>query len=112
MDDYRTHNGIDIAASEGTPVKVCADGTVSDVYTDDLLGQVVVVDHGGGLKSIYANLSDQVTVKKGQDIEAGTVVGCVGHTAMCEVSIAPHLHFAITKDGNYVDPLITMGQKK
>ncbi|HEX3026136.1 MAG TPA: M23 family metallopeptidase [Clostridia bacterium] len=111
MDDWRVHDGVDIASDQGTPVKACADGTVTAVTKDAILGQVVEITHGGGLKSLYANLSTNVTVKKAQKVEAGQVIGCVGQTAQGEISLVPHLHFAMTKNGNYVDPLITIGKK-
>lgn len=105
MNDWRTHDGVDIAATEGTPVKACASGTVSDVKVDDEMGQEVVIDHGNGLKSIYANLTNQVTVKKGQSVDAGDTIGCVGETAESEIAVAPHLHFEMTKNGSNIDPL-------
>lgn len=111
MDDYRIHDGIDIAANQGTPVKACADGIVLDVTTDDMYGQTVTVQHGGGIVSIYSDLTTAVSVKKGQSVEAGDVIGAVGQTAKCEIALVPHLHFAMMKDNQYVDPLATMGKK-
>jgi murein DD-endopeptidase MepM/ murein hydrolase activator NlpD len=112
MDDWRVHDGIDIAGNIGTPVKACADGTVSDVKIDDMLGQEVIIQHGGGVMSVYANLTNQVQVKKGQKVETGEVIGAVGQTATGEISLVPHLHYAMLKNGQYADPLITMGKKK
>jgi murein DD-endopeptidase MepM/ murein hydrolase activator NlpD len=111
MNDYRVHDGIDIAANQGTPVKACADGVVLDVRVDDMLGQEVIIQHGGGITSVYANLTTGIMVKKGQKLEAGDVIGAVGQTAICEIALVPHLHFAMTKNSQYVDPLITMGKK-
>jgi murein DD-endopeptidase MepM/ murein hydrolase activator NlpD len=111
MDDYRVHDGIDIAANQGTPVKACADGIVLDVKVDDMLGQEVIIQHGGGITSIYANLTTGVTVKKGQQVETGDVIGAVGMTAKSEIALPAHLHFAMMKNGQYVDPLVTMGKK-
>ena len=111
MNDYRVHDAINIAASVGTPVKACADGVVLDVKTDDMLGEVVTIQHGGGLVSTYANLTTGVSVKKGQKVEAGDVIGAVGQTAKCEISLVSHLHFAMTKNGTPVDPLATMGKE-
>jgi murein DD-endopeptidase MepM/ murein hydrolase activator NlpD len=105
MDDWRIHNGVNIAGALGTPVKACASGTVSDVKIDDMLGQEVIIDHGNGLISIYANLTNQVTVKKGQSVEVGDTLGCIGQTAQSEIALAPHLHFEITKNGIEIDPL-------
>lgn len=111
MGDWRTHNGVDLAAAEGTPVKACASGKVIEVKADDLLGQEIVIDHGNGIKSIYANLTSQVNVKKGQTVNVGDVIGAVGETAEAEIAITPHLHFEIQKNGKSVDPLaIISGQ--
>ncbi|CDZ23671.1 peptidase M23 [[Clostridium] cellulosi] len=111
MGDWRTHNGVDLAAAEGTPVKACASGKVVEVKTDDLFGQEIVIDHGNGIKSIYANLTSQVNVKKGQAVNVGDVIGAVGETAEAEIAITPHLHFEIQKNGKNVDPLaIISGQ--
>jgi murein DD-endopeptidase MepM/ murein hydrolase activator NlpD len=111
MQDWRVHDGVDIAGAEGTPVKACASGTVSEVKIDDMLGQEVVIDHGNGLKSIYANLTNQVTVKKGQHVDVGDTIGCIGDTAQAEIAVAPHLHFEFTKNGNDVDPLAQIGDE-
>jgi len=111
MDDWRVHNGVDIAASANTPVKACADGVVHEITTDDLMGQEIIISHGNGLKSIYANLSSDVKVKKGQNVQAGDVIGTVGNTAQAEIALASHLHFAVTKDGKYVEPLGAIGKE-
>ena len=111
MNDWRVHDGVDIAANAGTPVKACADGTVLDVKTDDQLGQEVIIQHGGGITSIYANLAANPTVKKGQTVEAGDVIGSVGSTAQAEIGLVPHLHFAMMKNSQYVDPMVTIGKK-
>jgi murein DD-endopeptidase MepM/ murein hydrolase activator NlpD len=111
MEDYRVHDGIDIAANQGTPVKACADGVVTDISVDDMLGQTVTITHGGGLVSVYADLTTGITVKKGQTVEAGDVIGAVGQTAKCEIALVPHLHFAMLKNNQSVDPLATMGKK-
>lgn len=105
FEDWRVHDGVDIAADISTPVAAVADGTVFSVANDVYLGETVVIDHGSGLKSIYANLTKNVSVKKGQTVSAGDIIGCVGQTAQGEISLAPHLHFAMTKDGKYIDPL-------
>lgn len=110
MDDYRIHDGIDIAANAGTPVKACADGVVSDIVNDDMYGETVTIKHGGGIVSVYSGLTPAVTVKKGQTVESGDVIGAVGQTAKCEIALTPHLHFAILKDNAYVNPLVTMGK--
>lgn len=109
MGDWRTHNGVDLGAAQGTPVKACANGKVTDVRVDAMLGQVVEIDHGSGIKTLYANLTNQVTVKKGQTVEVGNVIGTIGDTAQGEVALTPHLHFEMTVNGKQVDPLAKIG---
>ena len=104
LDDWRVQNGVDISANLGTPVVAAADGTVSDIRQDILYGEEVVIDHGNGLQTIYGNLTTNVTVKKGQKVNVGDVIGCVGQTAQGEISLVPHLYFAMTKNNVYIDP--------
>lgn len=108
MDDWRVHDGVDIASDEGAPVKACADGTVLEIKTDSMLGQEVIIQHSGGIQSIYANLTDKVSVKKGDKVQAGTVIGAVGQSAQGEISLVPHLHFEMLKNGQPIDPLLTI----
>lgn len=104
MGDWRTHSGIDIAATPGTSVMATADGTVSRVYADDLMGTTVVVDHGNGMVSSYANLQTQPTVSEGDVVHTGTVIGAVGSSAIAESGRPGHLHFELSEDGFAVDP--------
>lgn len=104
MGDWRTHSGLDIAADLGTRVLCTANGTVSAIYQDDLMGTVVKIDHGGGLVSQYANLAEVPTVSVGDAVTTGAVIGTVGQTAAAERSQPAHLHFAMYQDGVAVDP--------
>ena len=104
MHDWRTHDGIDIEAPIGTKVKAVAQGSVLSVEHDDLLGTIVTIDHGDGLLSVYANLAAVPTVKAGDAVAMGSVIGSVGDTALGETGEVQHLHFAMTKDGTPVDP--------
>ncbi len=104
MADWRTHAGLDLSADVGTKVKAAAAGTVASVEQDDLMGTVVTIDHGDGLTSVYANLAATPTVKKGDSVTTGTVIGAVGRTAAAEIGQANHLHFAMYKDDRAVDP--------
>ncbi len=105
MSDWRTHDGLDIKSLLGTKVVAAADGTVSDIYNDDMLGTIVVIDHGSGLKSLYANLAKVPVVKTGDKVAMGAVIGAVGDTALGETCEVSHLHFAMTKDNEPVDPI-------
>lgn len=105
MHDWRTHDGIDIASQIGTTVFASHAGTVESITNDAMYGTVVVIDHGDGIKSIYANLADMPAVSVGDWVECGSVIGSVSDTAICEVGQGTHLHFAMTKNGESVDPM-------
>ena len=100
--DYKgdAHHGIDIAAPEGTPVSATGEGDVSKVGWSDIYGNVIVVEHGGGVESLYGHLGG-LSVKVGYPVIAGTKIGACGNTGN---STGPHLHFEIRKNGTSVDP--------
>ena len=104
MGDWRTHAGVDIAAAVGTQVKAAADGTVAAVEEDDFLGTVVRIDHGSGLTSVYANLAAEPTVKAGDTVKTGSIIGAVGDTAVAERGREAHLHFAMYRNNAALDP--------
>ena len=105
MGDWRTHDGLDIAADLGSPVCACGTGTVTDVTRDPMLGMIVTVDHGRGMESRYANLAESVNVQVGDAVEAGTVLGTVGTTAISESASPSHLHFEMIEYDVSIDPL-------
>ncbi len=106
MNDYRVHNGMDIASVIGERVRAMTDGVVEKTYDDPLMGQTVVLDHGNGLKSVYMGLMPSLPdgIEEGAAIHAGEVIGGVGDTALVECALEPHLHFEVWKDGNPIDP--------
>ena len=104
MKDWRTHDGVDISAKPGTSVLAACAGTVAAVEDDGMMGTTVVIDHGDGCQTTYANLQAQPTVKVGDTVSAGQIIGAVGTTAAAESAQPPHLHFAVTRDGDAVDP--------
>ena len=101
--DWRVHNGVDLAAEEGQPVKAARAGTVSAVYEDDFYGMTVVIAHGD-YTAHYCNLAPNPTVSAGDPVSAGTVIGTVGSTALLESASASHLHFEVFRNGQPVDP--------
>lgn len=105
MADWRTHDGLDIEAQIGTKVMSVMNGTVEKVYTDDMYGTTVIINHGNDVRSIYSNLASVPTVNEGDTVECGAVIGSVGDTAAAETSEISHLHFAMTADGESVDPM-------
>ncbi|MCL2695248.1 MAG: M23 family metallopeptidase [Clostridiales bacterium] len=104
LDAWVTHEGVDIACDLGTKVKCVFAGTVDKVYEDDFLGFTVVVKHTNGRVTRYANLDRSVSVKEGDKVNAGDILGKVGNTAISECADDPHLHFAMYVDGKPVNP--------
>ena len=102
--DWRVHNGIDIAAEAGTKVCAAADGEVYSVYEDEAMGMTVVIRHDSGYVTRYASLDKTVSVKPGDTVTMGQTIGKVGNTALMESAIGDHLHFAVTCDGEPVNP--------
>jgi murein DD-endopeptidase MepM/ murein hydrolase activator NlpD len=98
---YEFHSGQDIDAQTGDPVKAGATGQVTFVGWQNGYGQLIVVDHGGGLTSRYGHLS-HIDVAQGQTIERGQFIGRVGSTGR---STGPHLHYEIRINDTPVDPL-------
>ena len=105
MGDWRTHAGLDVAAKLGTRVLCMTRGTVAEVWEDDALGTSIRVEHGDGLESVYANLSPEPTVKVGDSMDIGAILGAVGTTADAEIGMQPHLHLEVFRDGKQVDPM-------
>jgi murein DD-endopeptidase MepM/ murein hydrolase activator NlpD len=95
------HDGIDIAAPEGTPIVAIEAGEV--IYSDQLrgYGNMVIVRHAGGIASVYAH-NEVNLVRVGQTVTRGEVVGKVGSTGRVS---GPHLHFEIRRNNTAEDPL-------
>jgi murein DD-endopeptidase MepM/ murein hydrolase activator NlpD len=98
----RMHEGIDIAASLGTPIHAAASGTVIHAGWLGGYGNLVVVDHGDGLATAYAHAS-AILVAVGQQVSQGDTLSLVGSTGN---SSGPHLHFEVRVNGSAVDPLL------
>ena len=111
MSDWRTHDGLDLAAEIGTKVLAVQNGTVLRVYSDDLYGTTVVIDHGNGLVISYANLEQIPTVYEGDTVSAGDVIGSVGDTAKCESLQEGHLHLSAELNGESVSPMDYLPKK-
>ncbi len=106
LDDWRAHIGVDIKSTIGSQVVAVDDGIIEDIYTDELMGITIVIDHLNGLKSIYSNLSSSTLVQKGNEIKRGEVISAVGDSAISETAQVGHLHFELYDDDKAVDPLL------
>jgi len=106
MQDYRVHNGIDIAATLGSPVYAAAAGTVSAIWEDVSYGTCISVAHSGDCITYYKNLNpilaEGITV--GAEVKQGQLIAAVGDSAMVEIADEPHLHFEMTVGKEHVDP--------
>ncbi len=96
MNDWRTHNGIDFAATEGEDVFAVSDGTVEAITDSGMMGKTVIILHGGGIRTIYSNLAESVPVNIGDNVTQGAPIGKVGSTAAAEVAEPPHIHFEVS----------------
>jgi len=94
------HTGVDIGAPSGTPIKAAADGTVIHAARWGGYGNCIIIDHGGGVSTLYAHCSS-LAVGTGRQVKQGQVVGYVGSTGL---STGPHLHFEVRRNGTPVNP--------
>ena len=94
------HKGIDIGASAGADIIAAADGTVTAASYSSAAGNYVMIDHGGGLYTVYMHASS-LLVSPGQTVSAGDVIAKVGSTG---ISTGSHLHFGVSLNGSYVSP--------
>ena len=104
LDEWITHNGIDIAADKTTVVKASESGTVKSIKNDPRYGLTIVIEHVNSFSSVYSNLLTAEFVEEGETVEKGQTIGTVGNTATFEIADESHLHFEILKDNEYVDP--------
>jgi hypothetical protein len=96
------HNGLDMLAHSGEPVKAAAGGVVTEVIKSRKgLGNQVVIDHGDGYFTRYAHLAD-IEVSKGRRVKRGT---CIGYVGVSGTSFAPHLHYEVLRDTVVLDPI-------
>ncbi|SCN25003.1 Glycyl-glycine endopeptidase ALE-1 precursor [Clostridium sp. N3C] len=104
---YKTNNGIEIKADLNSPVYSVLDGKVETVNNDHTeLGQYVVINHQNGIKTVYANLKEDLKVKVGDTVKKGQVIGYVGKTRQSYSNeyYGDHLHFQVMNGSTYVDP--------
>lgn len=100
------HKGVDIYVPEGTPVRAMAPGRVAFAGTMAGYGTVIVMDHGRGLRTVYAHLSE-LRVETGQEVAGRPVIGLSGSTGR---SSGPHLHFEVQRRGAAEDPVPLLGR--
>ncbi|MDP2857238.1 MAG: M23 family metallopeptidase [Bacillota bacterium] len=97
----RLHEGIDIQASEGTPIRAVLSGVVASVRESPTYGKVMEIDHGGGISTLYAHCQE-IVVPASAKVKQGDVIAKVGKTGN---ATAPHLHLEVIENGRPIDPL-------
>jgi murein DD-endopeptidase MepM/ murein hydrolase activator NlpD len=100
------HQGIDLSAPAGTPVRATADGKVVLAERSGEYGRTVLVDHGGGWQTRYAHLK-RIKVERGKKLTRGEIVGTVGSSGNAS---GPHLHYEILRNGTPIDPRPYLGR--
>lgn len=108
MGDWRIHNGIDITGKAGEEVRACTGGIVEDFAADMLYGNTAIIRLPDDSIMYYCGLSDTRMVSKGLQVNAGDVIGYIGEVP-CELEDEPHIHLAMIKDGQFVDPAPLLG---
>ena len=103
LDDYRTHNGIDIKAKAGSEVLVSADGVIDQVYTD-YLGNTVIISHDNGFKTKYSCLDNTDNLAVGTEVTQGSLLSKISSKSSGENITDPHIHFELIKNEEFVNP--------
>ena len=111
LQEWVTHNGIDIKADKTSVVKAASKGKVSSIKNDPRYGLTVIITHDGGFQTVYSNLLTSEFVVKGENVKEGQSIGTVGNSASFEIADEYHLHFELLKNNEYVDPTIYINFK-
>ena len=98
----RPHSGMDIAADQGTPVRAPSAGTVIELGDFFFSGKLVYIEHGQGMISLFAHLSE-INVSLGEQVAKGQIIGKVGATGRVT---GPHLHWSLGLNGSWIDPAL------
>lgn len=104
LSQYSTHLGVDFVADDGKVLAV-ASGMVSTVGYDPLKGHYIVIDHAENYQSRYYSLAEGITLKAGDKVVKGQVIGTVGESMSTEAHQGSHLHLEMSKNGEDIDPL-------
>ena len=95
-----THPGLDVAGAVGTPIVAAGGGVVTRAGADPNYGNMIILDHGGGIQTVYGHASS-LAGSLGDSVAEGQTIAFLGSTGR---SSAPHLHFEVRRDGTPVDP--------
>ncbi len=105
LDLWEVHKGLDIASKAGNEVKSLLSGQITDVFKDDEHGMSVKIKSNDNVTIVYSNLDKKVSVKKGQEVKEGQVIGLVGNTSFVESKEESHIHIEAYQDNKSIDPM-------
>jgi len=97
----RAHQGVDYSASTGTIIKAAGDGRASFIGVKGGYGKVVILEHGGGISTLYAHMSRFAKLRRGERVSQGDTIGYVGSTGTAN---GPHLHYEYRVNGTHKNP--------
>lgn len=101
---FATHKGVDLVSASSNEVLATADGMVTEIYTNDLEGTVVVIKHNDVYTSKYASLDSNLFVEVGNKVKAGQKIGSASSSAKNEVLTGAHIHYELLRDNESVNP--------
>lgn len=101
---FETHSGLDLVSATSSDVLSAAEGTVTEIYTNDLEGTVVVIKHNDVYTTKYGSLDGNLSVKLGDKVQKGQKIGTTSTSAKNESMTGAHLHFELYRDNSNVNP--------
>lgn len=108
LNEWKTHNGVDIKAPIGSKVVSAAEGKIEKIHKDKLWGNVIEISHRDGTTAFYCGVEPVSGIKEGISISGNQPIGKVINIP-CEINSEPHIHFGMKKENNWIDPLKHMG---
>lgn len=109
MGDWRTHDGVDFNGNYGDGVKAIADGKITSIEENAIMGSVVTINHGGNVEAMYYGVTPSDKVTKGMSVTQGDKIGTIGTIPGESDADFPHIHLEIRVNGEICDPLEVMG---
>lgn len=110
LSDWRAHEGVDFKSDSGNIVKSITSGTVKNIHSDPSYGTTIEIEHDPKFTAYYCGLSDKILVQKGSRVKSGQDIGAIG-SVPCEISDGPHLHFMISKNEKFIDPMLILDKE-
>lgn len=106
MQDWRVHDGVDIACAAGDTVYAAADGKIGKIWQDPMMGTSLTIIHDGGAVSLYQGLAEEFPspLASGDAVRAGQAIAACGNTALIECAEPEHIHYSLQVGGVSVDP--------